>query len=321
VRLGAISERVLHGPNVGEDAAVIDMGEKVLVVATDPITGAVGNIGWLAVHVNANDVASTGAKPLWFLCVTLLPEGSGEDQLDGIMKQIQEALSEIDATLIGGHTEVTPGLDRPILIGLMMGEAPRNNYVSTGGALPGDQIILTKAAGIEGTAIFAEELYDILLDKIDPEKLESAKEMLKRISVVPESMNAIDTGGVNSLHDPTEGGLLNGLWEMAEAAEVGLLIDEKTIPIFEETRQICTVLDADPLKLMGSGSLIIVAEKKKSDNILKKLREIDINAVIIGEITNKEEGRVLIKKDGNHQKIKAVIQDEVYRILEKYDLL
>jgi hydrogenase maturation factor len=317
-RLGVHSERVLQGPGVGEDAAVIDMGDRVIVVATDPITGAVGNVGRLAVHVNANDVASTGARPLWFLCVTLLPEGNDETLLEGIMEQIHAACMEIGVALVGGHTETTPGLDRPILIGLMMGEASKEDYVTTGGASPGDVIVLTKGAGIEGTAVLAEDLARVLEDKIEASVIHAAKQMIKRISVVPEAMKAVELGGVHSLHDPTEGGLLNGVWEMAEAAGVGVEIYESKIPIAPETMAICGALNVDPLKLMGSGALLIVLERMKVEKLLSLLSEIDVEASVIGEIKNTEEGRVLVKADGSRMELAAVDQDEVYRVLEEY---
>ena len=317
-RLGIHSERVLQGPRVGEDAAVIEMGDRVIVVATDPITGAVGNVGWLAVHINANDVASTGARPLWFLCVTLLPEGNEEGLLEGIMEQIHTACIELGVALVGGHTETTPGLDRPILIGFMMGEASKEDYVTTGGARPGDVIVLTKGAGIEGTAVLAEDLSWVLEDKIEASVIQAAKQLVKRISVVPEAMKAVELGGVHSLHDPTEGGLMNGVWEMAEAAGVGVEIFESKISIAPETKAVCEALSVNPLKLMGSGALLIVLERRKVEKLLSSLSEIDVEASVIGEIKNTEEGRVLVKADGSRMELAAVDQDEVYRVLEEY---
>jgi len=319
-RLGVPCDRLLQGPHVGEDAAVIDVGDRVLVVATDPITGAVGNVGWLAVHVNANDVASTGARPLWFLCVTLLPEGSGEELLEGIMDQMHAACVEVGVSLVGGHTETTPGLDRPILIGFMMGEAQKDKYVTTGGAKPGDAIVLTKGVGIEGTAILAGDLEKILREKVEEEILLSAQSMIERISVVPEAMKAVEVGGVHSLHDPTEGGLLNGVWEMAEAAGVGVVLNEEGIPVAEETRVICEALDVDPLKLMGSGALLIVVEPESSGEMISSLLEMGVEASLIGEVRPLEEGRTLVKEDRSRVSIEAVDQDEVYRILEKYGM-
>jgi len=316
-RLGVPSERVLQGPHVGEDAAVIEMGDRVLVMATDPITGAVGNVGWLAVHINANDVASTGARPLWFLCVTLLPEGADEGLLETIMDQIDEACTEIGVSLVGGHTETTPGLDRPILIGFMTGEATRESYVTTGGARPGDVVVLTKGAGIEGTAVLAGDL-KVLRGKVEDRVLIAAEKMIKRISVVPEAMTAMEVGGIHSLHDPTEGGLLNGIWEMTEAAGVGAMIWEDKIPVAEETKTVCDALDADPLKLLGSGALLIVVDPEKVDELLTALSNEGIDASVIGEITSNVDERVLVRPDGSTANIEAVDQDELYRLLEEH---
>lgn len=319
-KLGVPSELVLQGPGLGEDAAVLDMGDRVLVVATDPITGAVGNIGWLAVNVNANDIASTGARPRWFLCVTLLPEDADEGLLTEIMNQMHRACTEIGVSLIGGHTETTPGLNRPILIGFMMGEAEKDRYVTTGGAKPGDAIILTKGAGIEGTAVIANDLANVLSAQIDDETIKAAQLMIRSISVVPEAMKVVEVGGVHSLHDPTEGGLLNGVWEMAEAAGVGAIIREANVLVARETRIICDTLGIDPLKLLGSGALMVMTEPEKASAILDALSEMGVQASIIGEVDAKEEERILITLDGRRVPIEAVDQDEVYRILDKYGI-
>jgi hydrogenase maturation factor len=200
----------------------------------------------------------------------------------------------------------------------MIGEASKEDYVTTGGASPGDVIVLTKGAGIEGTAVLAEDLARVLEDKIEASVIHAAKQMIKRISVVPEAMKAVELGGVHSLHDPTEGGLLNGVWEMAEAAGVGVEIYESKIPIAPETMAICGALNVDPLKLMGSGALLIVLERMKVEKLLSLLSEIDVEASVIGEIKNTEEGRVLVKADGSRMELAAVDQDEVYRVLEEY---
>jgi len=316
-RLGVPTDRVLSGPGVGEDAAVIDMGDRVLVAKGDPITGAEGNIGWLSVHINANDIASTGARPLWFVCIALLPEGADESMLGGIMNDIHEACLEVGASLVGGHTETTPGLDRPILAGFMMGETQKETYVTTGGARPGDVIMLTKGAGIEGTAVIASDLGGHLKGKVDDHVVERGAAMVRWISVVPEAMKAVEAGSPNSLHDPTEGGVINGLWEMAEAAGVGLRVDEASIPIPDETRQICGALGVDPLRLLGSGALLITAQPGEAGKIMEALTKEGIRASVIGEVTPLSEGRLLIDEKGSHEPIEAVDQDEIYRILDE----
>lgn len=320
-RLGVPCSRLLQGPSVGEDAAVLDMGEKVLVAATDPITGAVGDVGWLVVHVNANDVASCGARPLWFLCVTLLPEGANEAVLEEIMEQMDSACREVGVSLVGGHTETTPGLDRSILVGFMMGEAAKGEYVTTGGALPGDVVIMTKTAGIEGTAVLATDLADVLQSHVDEGVLGRARAMLGSISVVPEALKVVEVGGVHSLHDPTEGGVLNGIWEIVEAADTGVVVHDGAIPVKPETEQICSALDINPLKLLGSGALLMTVEPAKKSEIVAGLEEIGVQVSVIGEIKPKQEGRILIKRDGSRATIEAVDQDHLYKILDEYGMV
>lgn len=319
-RLGAPCDRLLEGPGVGEDAAILDLSDRVLVVASDPITGAIGDVGWLVVHINANDVASCGARPMWFLCVALLPEGSSEAVLEEIMEQMHSACREAGVSLIGGHTETTPGLDRPILVGFMMGEAEKGRYVTTGGALPGDAVIMTKGAGIEGTAVLARDLAGVLRGKVGEDVLRQAEAMLKQISVVPEAMKAVEAGGIHSLHDPTEGGVLNGVWEMLEAANVGGVVREEAVPVAPETRLICEALGIDPMRLLGSGALLIAAEPGKVGEIVSALRGIGVEASVIGEITPREEGRVLVGRGGSRATIEAVEQDHLYRVLDEYGL-
>lgn len=316
--LGVPSDRVLQGPGVGEDAAVIDMGDKVIVAKANPITGAEAKIGWLAVHINANDVASCGAKPQWFLAIILLPEGADESLLETIMVDMHEACREVGVSIIGGHTETTPGLSKPIVAGFMMGEVPKERYVTTGGARPGDQVILTKGAGIEGTGILATDLAGLLRGKVSDETLVGAEEMLKKISVVREALRAVEVGGVNSLHTPTEGGLMQGLWEMAEAADVGLAIKEEHVPVAEETRTICDVLDVDPLKLLSSGALLIVSDPGSAENLTLAIEGLGVKASVIGEVKHSRDGRQIVRADGSRAAIEAVLQDEIYRMLDEH---
>ena len=316
--LGAKSDRVLQGPGVGEDAAVIDMGDRVIIAKANPITGAEAKIGWLAVHINANDVAACGARPQWFLSIVLLPEGADESLLEGIMKDIHEACSDLGISLIGGHTESTPGLDKPIIAGFMMGELSKDEFITTGGAKPGDLVVMTKGAGIEGTGILATDLSDKLLSKVGREVLERAAELLKKISVVQEALTAVDVGGVHSLHTPTEGGVMNGIWEIAEAANAGVVIEESAIPQADETRVICEALGVDPLRLLASGALLIVVDPDKAGELVSVLGESGVVASVVGEIRPLEEGRLLVASDGGRTPIEAVVQDELYRILDVY---
>ena len=317
--LGVPNTRLLSGPAIGEDAAIIEMGEKVLVLATDPITAARQNIGWLSVHVNANDIATCGAKPLWFLNSILLPTNASEDLLGIIMRQIDKAAHELNVSVIGGHSEVTPGLIHPIIIGFMVGETTKDAYVTSSGARPGDKIILTKQAGIEGTAILATDLADHLENQLSKPSLEKARRLINEISIVKEAMLAVEVGGINAMHDPTEGGVLNGLWELAEASCVGLRVYVKKIPILSETKTICNVLNIDPLKTLGSGALLIVTKANKVKAVTSSLQKEGIMVSVIGEITNQKKGRKLINVDGKTTEIVPPEQDHVYKALDEFN--
>ncbi|MEM2894185.1 MAG: AIR synthase family protein [Candidatus Bathyarchaeia archaeon] len=319
-RLGIPSSRVLRGPGVGEDAAILEMGDRVLAVAADPITGAVEDIGRLMVHINANDIASCGVRPRWLLCIIMLPEGSGSGLLEGIMEDIHSACCEVGVSLIGGHTETVPGLDRPILSGFMMGEAEKGGYVTSSGASPGDVLIMTKSAGIEGTAVLAKDLSWVLKGLVGEDILRRAEGMLNLISVVPEAMRAMEAGGVHSLHDPTEGGILNGVWEMAEASGIGVEIWEASIPVASETRAICEALSIDPLKLLGSGALLISAEPSRAGGIISAVGDAGVKATVIGRAKEKDEGRILVRESGERTRIEAVEQDHLYIVLDRYGM-
>ena len=150
--------RVVVGPRVGEDAAVIDMGDRYLIATSDPITFATAEVGWYALHVNANDIVVRGARPRWFLATLLLPAGSTtEASVDGLFAELHAACDELEVTLVGGHTEVTHGLDRPIIAGTMLGEVEKDRLVTTSGARVGDAVVMTKGVPLEGAAIIARE--------------------------------------------------------------------------------------------------------------------------------------------------------------------
>lgn len=316
--LGVQSDRLILGPAIGEDAAVLDLGDKVLVLATDPITAATHNIGWLSVHINANDIASCGAKPKWYLCSVLLPEKSSEKSLKLIMRQIDYAAKELNISVVGGHSEVTPAINHSILIGFMVGEAARDKYVTSSGARSGDVIILTKQAGIEGTAILATDLAEIIQDKIDQNTLNRAKAFINKISIVKEALLAADIGGISAMHDPTEGGIINGLWELAEASHNGITVHEDSIPVSHETKIICNLLNVDPLQILASGALLIVVKPTKVNQLKDVLNKEGIMSSVIGKIEDFKERRRLIKNNGSSIEITPPEQDPVYKLLKKY---
>jgi len=316
-RTGAPNRRLLLGPALGEDAAIVRARGRVLVLTTDPITGAQENAGWLSVHVNANDVATRGAKPVWFLCCLLLPERSDAGILDKIMSQVDEAAREISVTVAGGHSEITPGLHRPIIVGSMIGEVMSGRYVTTAGAKPGDKIVLTKTIGIEGTAVLAHDLEEKLTRSLGEATVRRAKTFSRRISVVKDAMIASATGGVHAMHDPTEGGIICGLWELAEASKAGMAVDESKIKMASETEDVCRALGVDPFRVLSSGALLISSKPSQADMITKSLVKHGVDACVIGEMTKLEKGRTLIKRDGTRTKIEPPARDELYEVLKE----
>jgi hydrogenase maturation factor len=279
--------RVLLGPGVGLDCAVLDFGERLLVAKSDPITFTEDEIGWYAVHVNANDIATTGAQPHWFLATVLLPEKNATPDLAAtIFQQIESACQSVGAQLVGGHTEITTGLDHTIVAGTMLGEVMRERLITPRGARPGDRLLLTKGVPIEATSILARE-FPSHLAELPPDTLTRAIEFLHRpgISVVPEALSAAGTGLVTAMHDPTEGGLASGVWELAQAANVGFLIDREAIPIPTESAMICSTLGIDPLEAIASGALLLTVKPDASERVCQAIEALGIAVSEIGWVT------------------------------------
>lgn len=297
--LGAPNTNVIVPPRIGEDAAVIDLGFTKLVAASDPITGAVDNIGMYAVNINANDVACMGAAPEYFLSVILLPEDFTDDQVERIASDISKEAQTLNISIVGGHTEAL-SIDAPIVVGTMLGLTEK--VITSSGAHIKDDIILTKGAAIEGTSILATDFYDLLQEKVDTQTLKRAQSFLKKISVVKEALLAREYA--TAMHDPTEGGIAGALHELADASNCGFHVNINKIPIAHETKEICSALSVNPLHLISSGSLLITVNKNHSHALLETLRKSKITAEIIGEVTH---GRNL----------EPVPQDELWRIFEE----
>jgi hydrogenase expression/formation protein HypE len=307
--------RVVVRPQVGADAAVVDMGDRLLVVKSDPITFATERIGWYVVQVNANDVACLGARPRWFLCTLLLPEGCPPPLAEEVFRQVVEACRALGVSLIGGHTEVTYGLARPLAIGAMLGEVGRGRLVRPGGARPGDLLLLTKAIALEGTALLAREAAPALLQRgVPPEVVSRAQGLLTHpgISVVEEALAAAATGWVHALHDPTEGGLATGLWEMAALAGVGLEVDGDAIPLLPECQAICRALGLDPLGLLASGSLLIASPPEGYEAVRQAVEEVGAPCAVIGRVLPPGEGLLLLR-GGRREPLPLFPRDEVAR--------
>jgi len=315
--LGAKRGDVVLSPSVGEDAAIVQAGNEVLAVSSDPITGAEEWLGWLAVHVSANDVATRGVQPRWFNSIIMLPKNSTTELIEKICTQMDKAARQLNVSIIGGHCEVTPGIDHPIVAGCAIGVAEDGKYVSSSGAKIGDRIILTKGTGIEGTAILASDRRAELLEVFDETFLNKAENFFEKISVVNDAITAFRIGGVSAMHDPTEGGVAGGLHELADAANVGFQVYEKKILVPEETRKICAHFEVDPLQLISSGSLLIVAEEEKTDEIISSLSRNGVQASIIGEVIEPALGRNFVTKAGEKTELARPVSDHLWKALTK----
>jgi hydrogenase expression/formation protein HypE len=315
-RHGRADPRLVVGPKPGQDVAVIDMGERYLVVKSDPVTFAADEIGRYVVNVNANDIACSGATPRWFLATLLLPEGKTDARLvESIFAQIAGACDELEVTLAGGHTEITYGLGRPIVVGHMLGEVSHQGLVTTSGMQAGDDIVVTKRIAVEATAIIAREKAEELRDVFDAATLERCREFLERpgISVVRDARVALAAGRVHAMHDPTEGGLATGLWEMAGAAGVGLVVEEAAIPIWPETSALCAHFGLDPLGVIASGSLLIACPAADTPRILQALNGADIPATLIGRAAEAGAGCQLRTAQGTRP-LPTFSRDEIARL-------
>jgi hydrogenase expression/formation protein HypE len=305
---------VLLGPRLGEDAAAVRVGNRAVVVANDPITFATSDLGWYAVHVNANDVAVCGADPRWFLATILLPEGAAPDVPLAITAQITAACQEVGATLIGGHTEVTAGLPRPVVVGTMLGEVAPDRLITTGGAHAGDLVVLTRGVAIEGTALIATEFAETVDQQFGLDFGARCRAFLRDpgLSVV-SAARAAATAGVHALHDPTEGGVVTALHELATAAGCGLHIDAEAIPIYAETRALCAHFGLDPLGLLASGALLVAVDPARLPYLQAALSDAAIPAAVIGRVTPAEAGRRLAHA-GNVLDLPTFARDEVARL-------
>ena len=309
--------RVIVGPKVGEDAAVIDIGDKYLLSTTDPITFTSYKIGWYTVNVNANDIATMGGTPKWLLVSILLPENKTDSALvKEIFRDIENAADELGIDICGGHTEITKGLDRPIVSGHMLGEVDKDKLVTNSRARVGDEIILTKGIAIEGMALLAREREKELSGKYGNLFVEKVQNFLHDpgISVVKEAHIANQTANIRAMHDPTEGGLATGLRELTRASNTGVVIYDDKIQYLEETSILCSEYKLDPLGVIASGALLIVVDPDDRDEVLRKLEQNDIECSVIGELTEKETGLKIVA-DGEERELPFFEVDEITRVI------
>ncbi len=316
-RLAIDDIRVKVGPAVGEDAAAIDRGDHYLLLAANPITFLPERIGWYSVQVNANDIAAMGGKPQYFLSTVLLPSGEAtEEMAREVLSDIASACREIGCLAVGGHTEVTSGVDRPIVAGAMVGEVEKDKLLTSGGAHPGDMVLLTKGIAIEATAILAQERAAEIRESFGEEFQNKAARFLEDpgISVVPASAVAVDAGGITSMHDVTEGGLATALWEVAEASGVGMVVSETEIPRFWESTRIAERFQLNLLGAIGSGALVLTAPENETERILATMNDKDCETFVIGRIVGPDQG-VQLLRGTERVELPRFTTDEVARVL------
>jgi hydrogenase maturation factor len=309
---------VLLGPGIGRDCAVINIdGDQLLVAKSDPITFATDEIGWYVVHVNANDLATTGATPRWFLATVLLPQSIESGEIDRIFEQLRSACADIGVTIVGGHTEVTYDLTRPIVLGTLLGTVTPDRLITPDGAQPGDAIILTKRLAVEATSIMAREKSAELHSVFDEAFLQRCRSFLHvpGISVWRDAQIAAHAGHIHAMHDPTEGGLATALREMAIAAQVDMQIDVAAVPVYPETQTLCNHFGLDPWGVIASGSLLLVVGAAEADRVVDTLRRESIEANVIGRVSERSDRPiVLAEKDGRLAPLRSFAQDEIARL-------
>jgi hydrogenase maturation factor len=311
--------RVLLGPGIGRDCAVLDMGDRVLVAKSDPVTLAADQVGWYAVHVNANDIATTGASPRWFLATALLPAGKANEAMASeIFQQIREACEGLGVSLVGGHTEVTAGLQYPVVCGHMLGEVARDRLITPAGARPGDLLVLTAGIAIEATALLAQDVGSELGRLgCEPEFLVRCRGFLRDpgISVVKAAASLTRHARVHAMHDPTEGGLATALYELATAARVGLAVEGEAIPVLPECRRVCRLLGIDPLGALASGALLAAVDPGSPPGWREAVVAEGTPCAVIGRVTPAGEG--VRFTDG--APVPVFARDEVARVFDQSD--
>lgn len=298
-------KEVLLKPSIGEDCAALNLGENICLLSTDPITGAVADIGKLAVNINTNDIASSGGEPIGLMVTALLPASITEEEISHIITDLYKEAEKVNVAILGGHTEITDAVNKPVLSCTVVGKT--NKLIPSGGAKIGDSVIMTKYAAMEGTSIFASDKRD-KLKGIDSSIIEKAKNLGNSLSVIAEGRIGSELGA-NAMHDVTEGGILGACWEIADCSGLGIEVYEDKIPVLEETKIICNKLGVDYLRLISSGSMLIVCSN--GDEMLSALKKAGIVASIIGKIV--EEGKWFIS-NGEKTVLGEPTSDELYKV-------
>ncbi len=306
-------DEVIIGASVGQDNALVDFGKEVAVLSTDPITGAVKDVGRLAIEISVNDVASSGGEPIGVLITILAPRATSYKDIEYIMKDAGDTAKRLNVEIMGGHTEITDAVNKLVVSTTVIGKIKKKNIMKLEDIKKGYKILMTKSAAIEGTSIILNDYEDFFKDKISQDLLEEGKNYIEKISVKKEGKIA-GKFHVNYMHDITEGGVLGAVWEAHKAIGRGIKIDEEKIPVTKITKEITSLLKIDYLRLISSGSMLIIGSEANIANVKKELKIENIDSSIIGEII--DEGLFLDRQQGL-ENIEAPKADELYRAIEK----
>lgn len=304
---------VLTRPGIGEDCAVVDFGSYDCVMSTDPITAAISDIGRLSIHISCNDIASNGIQPLGIMLAVMLPVGTTEEDIEEMMRQAGEVSAKLGVEIIGGHTEITPAVNTPVIVSTAIGRAPKSGSQQADQLEPGDYIMITKSAGLEGTGIIALDYEDELKSVLTDDELAEAKSLLDYVSVVPEGVAAGNIG-THGMHDVTEGGVLGAVWELCQIAGTGAEVWVDEIPVKEVTKKICKHFDIDYLRLISSGCMVIMTPPDKKEAMEAAMAEAGVEISCIGVITESDKG--IIMKTGNDiREVEPPASDELYKVV------
>jgi len=312
------SDDVTVRPGIGEDCAVVNYGDCECIMSTDPITSAVSDIGRLAIHITCNDIASNGVQPLGIMLAVMLPVGTTEADVEHIMGQAAETASDLKVEIIGGHTEITPAVKQPVIVSTAIGKAPAGSSQSGNDMVPGDYIMMTKSVGLEGTGIIACDYEDQLQEILTAEEIATAKSFLDLVSVVSEGV-AAGAVGTHGMHDITEGGILGAAWEMCQISESGAQIWKDQIPMEPVSGKICDYFGINPLRLISSGSMVIIVPAEKKDAMETAMQEAGVSCSIIGRIEERSYGVRLLETEGaaESEAVAPPSADEIYKVVGK----
>ena len=309
------SDDVKVRPGIGEDCAVVDFEKYDCVMSTDPITAAVNDIGRLSIHITCNDIASNGVQPLGIMLAVMMPEGTTEDDVELIMGQAAETAGRLGVEVIGGHTEITPAVNQPVIVSTAIGKTLAGHSQNGDDMVPGDYIMISKSIGLEGSGIIACDHEKKLMDVLTEEELARAKSFLDMVSVVPEGVVAGKVG-THGMHDITEGGVMGAVWEMCQISHKGARVWSDEIPVEPETEKICDFFHIDPTRLISSGAMVIVTPKAKKEEMLAAMDAAGIKCTIIGQVEEESFG-VMDSSGDCLTEIEPPYADEIYKVVGK----